>query len=186
MNEAFVSNDMHVSMSWIDKAKSIIESLLPGWKIVAIEGKDDEICRILDINCGIDYLLCSQKSSLAFGLASRVQYDHNYRTFSIRSKRDSGAKTEYEKRKVAIAVNALIPIYTMQIYIEDNQISGLAIAKTIDILEFIERGYAIKMKTSPSKKGQAEFYVCEWDMMKSLGYTVLEYDKQERSDNHAS
>ena len=164
-------------MTYVEKARPIIQNLLPGWTISVVEGNDDnEICALLDMNCGIDYLL--HRSSLVFGLASRVQYGKNWRTFTIRQMRETAVKTEYEKRKSAIAVGGIVPKYDMQMYVDRDkeEILGLAIAKTADIIEFIERGYAEEKFTGINQVGRAKFYVCDWDRMKDLGYKVLEYD----------
>ena len=179
MNEAVVMSDMQESMSWVERAKDVIGMLIPGWRVMAVEGRQDEICRILDVNCGVDYLLYSEKSSLVFGVASRVQYNKNYRTFTVRRARESGAVTEYDKRRTALAVNSIAPFYSMQMYIEDKKISGLAITRTDDLIKFIEAGRAEVKKTLSDKIGQANFYICRWDAMRDFGCTVLEYKGDE-------
>ena len=173
----FVNNDMQRSMLYVEKARPIIQKLLPGWTLSVVEGiSDNKICTLLDLDCGIDYLL--HRESFVFGLASRVQYGKNWRTFTIRKMRESATKTEYEKRKSAIAVEGIIPKYDMQLYVDSNneEILGLAIAKTKDLIEFIECGYAEEKATGMDKIGQAKFYICSWDKLKELGYTVLEYN----------
>lgn len=176
MNEAIVENDMQKSFTLVNNSvKPVVEKLLPGWHLTQVEGKNNEVCKMLDISCGVDYLLHSEKSALVLGIASRIQYDKNYRTFTVRKERESGALTEYEKRKQAISIGAIYPYYTMQAYMNDNKVSGLAITKTADLIDFIKNGYAEEKHTSFDKIGQANFYVCEWDFMKYCGYKVLEY-----------
>lgn len=72
----------------------------------------------LDKESGIDVLLKFNKGN-AF-LASRIQWCNNWRTFTIRYKRDTGAKTEYEKRLFEIDNNLLYPNFTIQTYLDDR------------------------------------------------------------------
>ena len=155
---------------------SVIEELLPDWHMVQVEGDDNKICQLLNMSCGIDYLLHSEKSSLVIGLASRVQYGRNHRTFTVKKTRDSGLLTEHQKRTQAISRGGLYPLYSVQSYIgDDGELAGLGIVKTADLSEYILRGLAVEKKTGTDKIVQAEFYVCHWDKLKYAGYNVLEY-----------
>lgn len=175
-NQSVVMNDMNISSSWVDKAKPILKTLLSDWDIVQVEGEDNAACKILDQSCGIDYLLTSPKSSLILGIASRVQYGKNYRTFTVRKSRESGVLTEYQKRQQAISLGAIYPKYTMQAYVQGEEIDGLAIVRTADLIEFINRGYAEEKSTLSDKVGQATFFVCKWDIMKFAGYEIKEWN----------
>ena len=178
-NEAIITNDLNISSSWVEQAKSILKKnfLRDEWDIIKVEGEDNTACKILDMSCGIDYLLTSSKSSLIFGIASRVQYGQNYRTFTVRKSRESGVLTEYQKRQQAISLGGIFPKFTMQAYVKDNEIDGLAIVKTNDLIEFINRGYAEEKSTRIDKIGQATFYVCKWDNVKFAGYDIKEFQK---------
>ena len=91
MNESVVINDMRKSSVIVnDKIKPIIESFWPGWELIPVEGENNEICKLLDMSCGVDYLLYSQGFSFIYGVASRVQYGKNYRTFTVRKEREMG------------------------------------------------------------------------------------------------
>lgn len=176
MNESVVINDMRKSSVIVnDKIKPIIASFWPNWKLMPVEGENNEICKLLDMSCGVDYLLYSQGFSFIYGVASRVQYGKNYRTFTVRKERENGTLTEFAKRDIAISKGAIFPCYCMQAYIIDGDIASFAIAKTADLINFIKGGHAEVKKTNSDKIGQAEFYACEWDVMKCCGYTVLEY-----------
>ena len=184
MNEAAltaVSEDMKRSTENVNGAiKPIVEKLLSGWKLMQVEGKDDEVCKLLDMSCGVDYLLHSEKSGVILGLSSRVQYEENYRTFTVRKERESGALTEYEKRTQAMTSGGIYPYYTIQAYMKDGEVKGLGITKTSDLIEYIKKGYADEKETGMNRIGQAKFYVCHWDDMKIKGYKVIEY--KERQD----
>ena len=176
MNEAEVLKDMNESRNYVmEKIKPIVEKILPGWNLIQVEGNTNEVCKFLDISCGIDYLLRNDNNGFTYGVASRVQYGVNYRTVTVRKERESGVLTEFQKRNQAISIGAIYPQYSMQAYIVDENVSGLAIVKTIDLMNFIEKGFAETRRTNMDKIGQAEFYTCEWDKIKVCGYRVLEY-----------
>ncbi len=160
MNDAEVLKDLDRSLNIVDeKIKPIVEKLLPGWKMMRVEGRDNEVCQVLDMSCGVDYLLVSGGCDMIYGAASRVQYGKNYRTFTVRKSRESGATTEYEKRLLAIQHKAIWPHYNLQAYITGEDVSGLAIVKTEDLIDFISRDLADVKQTNADKIGQAEFYV---------------------------
>ena len=166
MKAETMKKDMTESGKWVLSAEPIVRGLLSDWHLVPVKGKDDTVSRILDTACGIDYLLCSPTAPNVYGVASRVQYGKNYRTFTVRKERE---------RAKSIAHGGINPYYTMQAYVEDGEISGLAIVKTHDLMEYIERGFADQTKTREDKAGQAKFYVCGWDDMRKAGYSVKEY-----------
>jgi hypothetical protein len=175
LKSATVMRDMKNSMDVISKAEPIIKNLLNGGRIIRIEGSDEEICKFLDTKCGTDYFQYYQYYDLTVGVASRVQYGKNWRTFTVRKERESGNLTEFEKRKVAIENGGIYPFLTMQIYVVDGDINGIGIAKTKDLIEYIESGYANVTHTRSDKIGQAGFYYCQWDDFKEKGYWLKEY-----------
>ena len=176
MNEEIVVQDMEKSLKLVEtQIKPIVKNLLSGWELETVEGNDNKICKILDMLCGVDYFLMSPKVSVVYGVASRVQYEKNYRTFTVRKSRESGALTEYEKRNQAIMLGGLYPAYTMQAYVLKDKVQGLALTKTVNLIDFIKKGYAEENRTNTEKIGQADFYVCKWDKMRYCGYEVREY-----------
>ena len=184
MKDETVKKDLERSLKLVrEKIKPIVEKLLPNWRLMQVEGKDDEVCKVLDMSCGIDYLLHSRESSQILGLSSRVQYEKNYRTFTVRKDRESGALTEYDKRRQSIYSGSIYPHYTMQAYIIGENVEGLAVTKTTDLMNFIKEGHAYELKTKADKIGQAEFYACSWAKMKKYGYKVIEYAKETRRAN---
>jgi len=103
-----------------------------------------------------------------YGIASRIQYNINYKTFTIRKDRASGTKTEYEKRIAGMNSKAIYPHWTMQAYINDDDMSITSIAVCIsevlyNILNMqIALGKERILHTGKDQKGQAEFYVIRW------------------------
>lgn len=136
----------------------------------------------LDCNAGIDIWYCSD-SKYIVGIASRIQkYKKNkygrvveYKTFTIRKKRESGVKTEYEKRKDAMAFGYIYPKYTVQAYLSEDKdtIKAFAIAKTRDILEYISKNDKLTNNTGADQIGQAEFYVIDWYKFKESNFDIF-------------
>lgn len=176
-NEKAVMGDMRKSMERVEKARPIIAELLNGGEIIPIEGDDSEICRLLDMTCGTDYVQAYKQKGLVWGVASRIQTIKQgykpYNSFTVRKERSSGALTEYEKRIYAIKHNGIYPFLTMQAYVdEDDNFLSVGVAKTTDILEFVENGFAYSNHTGAKQIGQASFFVCKWGEMQRRGYKV--------------
>ena len=135
----------------------------------------DEMSQILDRMAGIDLWFFNENYGVR-GIASRVQFISPnvkpYRTFTVRKNRDSGTKTEYEKRKYAIENEWLYPVFTFQGYISDAPLC-FAVAKTVDILWMIEHGFYSVKHTGKSQKGQASFYVVKWDDMQKQNKNIV-------------
>lgn len=177
-NTKAVMSDMRQSMSRVEKAKPIIAQILNGGEIIPVEGDDNEVCKLLDMTCGTDYLQAYKDKGLVWGVASRIQTIKQgykpYNTFTVRKARESGAVTEYEKRAYAIKHGGVYPFLTMQAYVDENDnFLSIGIAKTTDIMDFVEKGLADTNHTGKQQIGQAAFYVCRWSKMQENGYKVL-------------
>lgn len=123
---------------FISKLKELIKG-----DIVDIEafGDTNPLVKLLDTHCGIDALHVF--GGQIRGLALRVQWGEDYRTFTVRYRKASGAETEYEKRMRAIdsALGALYPYLTIQAYLDNrenpNQIRSIGVVRTLDLYNFI-------------------------------------------------
>lgn len=175
MDKGYVMQDMRQSMNYLDKARPIIARMLGGGKTMTVEGDDNEVCKILDMTCGTDYIHVYDEKGICWGVASRMQNYPNQRTFTVRKERESGAKTEWEKRKYAILHGGIYPFLTMQGYVQNGEIVGLAITKTTDLMRFVDTGCAYQQHTRADQKGQATFWVCCWDDMRKQGIKVIEW-----------
>lgn len=150
-----------------------LQSVLKG-EFEVVEGVTiDKLAKLLDTLSGIDLWHINLNGMR--GVALRIQTgDKNWHTFTIRNKRQSGAKTEYEKRKYAIDNNYLYPYLTVQAYItKDNKLLSFAVAKTTDIIAMIDAGKCRKQHTGKEQIGQAEFFVVDWYDMINAGYTIV-------------
>lgn len=120
------------------------ENLISG-ELIPIESVTAEgTTKALDMLAGIDIWQIKDDKGIR-GIANRIQWGPKpWNTFTIRKKRQSGAKTEYEKRIEAITNRAwLFPYFTCQAYITERRIGYLlsvAIAKTETIFEMINKG----------------------------------------------
>jgi hypothetical protein len=161
-------------MKYMKKAEPYIKAALGGGDILPVEGSDDAVCRLLDLTCGIDYFhVCMD--GLTWGVASRIQSncDKGWNTFTIRTSRDSNMKTEFEKRKQAIEKGGEYPFLTMQGYFDRrDRLISLAIARTIDVIECVEKGIGYENHTKADKTGQSFFWCVPWDLMEAEGYKV--------------
>ena len=178
-----VMKDLNYSLEQVERAKPIISTLLHGGEIKAVEGKDEEICKILDLTCGTDYFQVYSDKGLVLGVGSRFQSIKSgckpFNTFTIRKERESGNITEFEKRKYAIKHQGIYPFFTMHGYYDETtrEILSLAIAKTVDIWDCIEKGYCKEKHTGQNQIGQAVFYCIDWIEFKRKGYKLLKYER---------
>lgn len=142
--------------------KEPLEYILGG-EIMPIEGNSG-LNKALDILCGIDYLLITDKG--VRGIASRIQRGTCWHTFTIRAKKITGNKTEYEKRCDALQQDYIYPYYTMQAYRECNTITG-AICKTRTLYEHIQDNDIMMRRTD-----NAAFYVVDWREITTVKFVV--------------
>lgn len=143
-----------------------------------VEGvTNNRMANILDQLAGIDIWYFNTKYGVR-GIANRIQYNANYKTFTIRKNRDSGTKTEFEKRTFAIKNEFLYPVLTLQGYFDtaNEKILSYAITYTKDILDMINLDLYSIRKTGFKQIGQAEFYVVSWRDMKALDKKIYVYN----------
>ena len=170
--------DLCNSNNVIEKIKPIICKLLMCDSIVTVEGVNNDVCKLLDLTCGIDYLKVTDKAGNVSGIANRIQWIDPpwppFNTFTIRKGRESGVETEFTKRKKAIDNGGLYPYLTMHTYVEagTERLLSLAVAKTTDIIDYIIK-HKPEERYSVDSKGKAWFYFCPWADMIDKGYRVL-------------
>jgi len=142
-------------------------------KFVEIEGHaENEITKDFDIYAGIDVYQVRYDTSTMIGIASRIQYTTTmWGTFTVRRSRESGAQTEYAKRKYAIEHSLLYPKLTMQAYILPEK-TVLGLVSTCELIRYIDEFNPPVQYTSKSQKGQASFFVCDWQEMRKCGINV--------------
>jgi len=170
-----VANDLNKSTTLFDRVLKPRLKEVMGGHFKVVEGITiNEHAKKLDRFAGIDLWHIDEEKGIIRGVASRIQFsDTNWGTFTVRKERDSGTKTEYEKRKYAIEEGALYPSHTLQAYIsDDEEIVSFAIAKTEDIIEMIDIEHCDVKHTGNDQKGQASFYVVKWQDMRDNNYPI--------------
>lgn len=148
---SFVKDFKAANHSWVSIKKTIEKYIKGG--LIDIETNDSELANMFDQYSGIDAIQIVNNQMR--GVAIRVQWRCNYKTFSIRFKRRSNTKTEYQKRVEAIFMNYgfWYPYLTIQIYLDnktDNNILSIGVVKTIDLYEYIRDNMnTIQRRTCP-------------------------------------
>lgn len=153
-------NEWQQDLGKSEKALSHNMEFLKGFfvcdEIYSAETSDNEVLRKVDVLSGVD-LIVERKGHL-FGVASRVQFGINYQTFTIRKQRQSGTKTELEKRIEAIKLGAIYPKWTLQMYCDEgNDVLGLAVCLTSDLYDYVNNGGFTTTRHSDNK-----FICIEW------------------------
>jgi len=134
------------------------QRLNAGHKIIHTEILRESIAMMLDKHSGIDAIMLNGSGDIS-GVALRIQTcsEKNWRTFTIRNTRSSGAKTEYEKRGKQIydAHPSFYPHFTCQSYFDKESRligGGLCYTKTIfDVIKAnIESKKGVYVQTNKS------------------------------------
>jgi hypothetical protein len=157
--------DLSDSVKALSTIKDTVLPKLISGKIHCIENSDNEVLLLLDRMSGIDYVR-EDKHGLQ-GIAARVQWGNNWDTFTIRAKRNSGSKTELEKRLDQIENGYFYPEYTLQAYFdnrENNNLLSIAIIKTKDLYNLYKENPSI----FESQKSDNEFVFVRWSKIQNL------------------
>lgn len=169
---------MNGTESDFDKfVKPVIPYMFNG-NLIPVEGDTGNIAKILDTQCGIDYIL--DYNGLLYGVASRIQRVEGGRrpwnTFSVRNERDNGTTTEYEKRIKNIFGQSIYPKITYQAYVSsDGKLQSMAVGFTEDIIACCALGKYTMRHTGSAQVGQASFMAVDWNVMRRSGYTLRTY-----------
>jgi hypothetical protein len=134
--------------------------------ISSIENTQDGILAMFDQFSGIDWIGKTPENNL-YGVAVRVQWVNDskaWNSFTVRSKRHTGTKTEYEKRIQSIKEGFFYPMFTIQAYIDrkSDKIVSVALVKTVDLYEYMDK-YSYEVT---SNKSDNEFKVVWWNKYK--------------------
>lgn len=168
-------NDLEKSMDTFDRLILPVLPKLVRGQYIRVEGTQEEIAQMLDQRIGIDAMI--DQGDVVYGLGSRIQLDTGvWNTFTIRCDRESGHITEFEKLRKAIANEGMRPHLTMQAYVEKDQLQSIGMARTRDIIEYIETHDCPVRKSWDGK--WAEFIVVDWGKMLKAGYKVKLIDRR--------
>lgn len=124
--------------------------------ILPTEIHNSELAAVLDKDAGIDGLLIDADDWAHF-YGSRIQFGHNYGTFTIRRSRPSCNRTEFEKLLHARRTQGAMPSYTIQTYVDaDGQGATVAIAQTVKLLQYITKHFNQWRRTDD---GETFYYI---------------------------
>ena len=164
-----VNNLLRKSTIAINTIKDNVLSQMLNGKLYNVEDSDNFICKILDLNSGIDYIV---DDGIGYrGLSIRVQWNTAYNSFTIRNKMESGSITEYQKTVNHINNGYLYPYWTSQAYFNEKtmELLSIAIIKTFDLYDFIYKYPQLTL----TNKSDNEFIVVRWKDLIDKGYAVL-------------
>lgn len=133
-----------------------------GAQIHSFENHANEAEKAFDC-AGIDGFII--RDGMVYFFASRVQFGRNYQSFSIRGYRPTGAKTEFTKLQQAIEKCEPMPTYHVQCFVAaDEQAATVAVARTIDLVQYVENHNAEKRRTSTGE----EFFVVPFSAIERI------------------
>lgn len=164
------------SQDFVNIVWPIIADRLGGGSIIPIEVvTESDFAKELDMLGGIDAWHVMGDRNGIRGIASRVQWGVDYRTFTVRWKLASGNKTEWDKRMYAIAhpeLGLITPAVTVQAYIDKRGGSLLSagIVRTTDLFKAAAE-IDDKWKTRSAPDGNRFRYI-NWSTLISCGYRV--------------
>lgn len=165
--------DLAKSIRYLKSVQPLIEALI-GAKLKKIEGSEDDLYILLDTKSGIDYIgIDKAKNYSIYGIAARIQEGKQYDSFTIRSERKSGHRTELVKRQEQIANGDFYPKLTLQVYFDyRGSLSSMAFIKTKLLFDFIENHPKLVDK---KETFDSEFLVVYWKDLKEKGYFFKSY-----------
>lgn len=148
-----------------------------GCRMINIEQQVTKTDKVLDMQCGIDYLIDTGVSVI--GVSSRIQAVKDgktpFRTFSVRCGRN-GFASELEKMKLAhYDPQILRSGLTLHAYIDSSQtILVMGVIKTKDLAEYVTNYEEIIDRKKNSFDGKV-FLTPSWDQIEDAGYTIDYY-----------
>lgn len=156
--------------------------------LVNIETNDSQLANLFDQYSGIDAFQIVNKQLR--GVAIRVQWGHDWRTFTIRYKRKNGSKTEYQKRSEAIFSDKgyLYPYLTIQAYLDKrndpDKILSCAAVKTLALYKYIYVNMP-NLKTRQCPEGN-DFLHVGFDELSKAGVEMIAFGSSYNDVNQAA
>jgi len=117
-----------------------IKDTYGGGILTSVETDRGHIAKQLDTDVGIDFIQ-TDKNHTTKSYATRMQQGRFWRTFTIRSIKSSGKRTEMHKRLNALHYNGDLPKYTCHGYVNnwhDNTFLGCGVIETMELFKIIE------------------------------------------------
>lgn len=122
---------------------------------------------------GVDVVVVAYDGRTYF-FSSRVQRGECRKSFTLRGTRPNGAVTEFAKLQYALQRHEPMPTYSIQAFVEaDEQIATVAIARTIDLIRYVERNPEIRTTAT----GET-FFVIPWSVLERVKVYLVHTDGQ--------
>lgn len=118
----------------------ILKQLKHKGELISVELDTKALANQFDMKAGIDYVFVNHELGSLQGVAARVNFWWKTKGhLTIRYKRKTGGKTEYEKRIKSINGNSMYPNLTMQMdSTVDKKIEKGIILLTKDLYQYID------------------------------------------------
>ena len=181
MTEPWAIDLKESSKDFLEIVYSQIKDWFGDGEIIPVESvTKSDMAKKLDMYSGIDNWHITTNEGIR-GLSSRIQYDKDWGTFTVRRGRISGARTEYAKLLHAIENDYLYPYWTIQSYItkeKPKKLLNAALCKTKDLILYIKSGkrgkdFEIREVTT---RGAANFFTVWWGDLRER-HEVKIYDE---------
>jgi hypothetical protein len=169
------SADLFLRLVW-----PAVAPMVRGGQMVPVESVADAgMTKDLDTLAGIDAWQMLRSDCCMRGIASRVQPDKDWSTFTIRYSRATGAETEFKKRLRAIRDGMLYPALTIQGYVgrEKASLLSAAVIRTADLFRFVEEHIEESAWQKPPRMrtvgvDRNKFVAVPWAELQSAGINV--------------
>lgn len=152
-------------------------------QLLATEGEGGLLSTEFDTTAGVDYWVVESPARMV-SIASRVQFDHEYPSHTVRYKLSTGNDTEHQKRILQYKDNqAHLPTWTVQAYIEPTLevLQNAACVSTADLYRYIiNRRCPISDEEIVSPNGEEWFYTVWWSEL--LGCSDIKIYDESRVD----
>jgi len=153
-----VKRDLTASAAaFVDKVWPAIRYRLQAGRLVPVEAAAaEDLAKDFDILAGIDAWQMVDEIGAMRGIASRVQWGENWRTFTVRRERPRRTRTEFEKRCYALdhpGEGWLLPALTVHAYLTPpkpgGQLIEAAIVRTTDLYAYARAHPCTKPRRNP-------------------------------------
>lgn len=144
----------------------LLKGYIGGLELLANERRPEDpevhVRTELDMVGGIDWWIGTAIGM--YGLGSRVQWEEDYRTFTVRYELPSGRPTEYEKRSQAIAEGSLYPHWTAQAYLDKpgGYVKSAAVCWTPDIYAYLASPAGQYCRILTARSDGNKFKAVDW------------------------
>jgi len=170
-----------LSASAYDFLRVVWPAILPlvgGGRLLPVEAAaSKDLVSAFDRLAGIDAWQLVDTAGAMRGIASRVQWGPNWRTFNLRRFGPSGAATEYDKRLWALdhaESGWLLPALTIHAYLTLPRREGFlleaAVVRTRDLLHYIRTHPCSRPRTNPDDGVRFDWW--SWDALRRAGVKV--------------